>query len=141
MRLQELTTKARRYEERGGNGNRSTRDGVSRRVNVHSVRGRLFRYLLIPLSVGVVFTALYDRLLFLKLPTTAYHSIAASALSPANDFVLRHLDPECRRGPSWCYSEILFVNALLYAFWSFVLVVCNDLLRRISQKHRHSGVR
>jgi hypothetical protein len=102
------------------------------------VRSRILRYVLIPLIIGLVVTGIYDRLLFTKLPTTAFHSIAAAALVPATNFVLHHLDPECGRGARSCYYETLALNVFLYAFWSAIVLVCIDLVCLLTRRHKNS---
>src|SRR5436190_9434419 len=90
---------------------------------------RIRRNLLFALLGGVAASAIYWRLLYAK----GHHGFAVNALGPAIDLVWHHLDPNCYTR-SYCRFEVLAANAVLYAFWIFVVLLGVDLLRHLQRK-------
>lgn len=88
-------------------------------------RRRLFRYLLFSLFIGVAVTEIFKGLLHSRF----LHSFTVVVLSPGVDFIARR-HPNCH-SLLRCNLEVDAANVVIYAFWSFVVLVGIDLLQRL----------
>ncbi len=88
--------------------------------------------LLFALLTGVTFSLMYFGLEF----TTRFHGFAVKALGPAIDLVWHHLDLNCY-ARSYCELEVLAANAVLYAFWVFIILACVDAVLQLRRRRTH----
>ena len=86
------------------------------------------------LFAGLIATAFYDALSY----TRSLHGFSVKALGPAIHVVNTHLDTAFSAG-YFNYLEVLVVNVLLYAFYSFLILTAVDLFRRAKRKETSSN--